>query len=167
MSIQFGEVQDAQAGAESLFRMPPGGQDRLHQLAGVRPDLFRPVLQALGRPLPGLLVFDRHVGGLGGIAAGDVAAGMNGHCFRFALVEDLDHPFRGTDPHFLVDQPIRDRVEMLLEFNVVVDIYPGSLVHHIFVRFFRQGPQIGAVDVFKLLSPRSSHCQHNFIVKLI
>ena len=107
--------------------MSPGGQDGLDHLAGMRSDILRPALQALGGPFPGFLVLDWHVGSLGGITTRYVAAGVDGHGFGVAFVEDLDHTLAGADAHFLVDQLIRHRVEMLLELDVVIDIHPGGL----------------------------------------
>ena len=40
--------------------------------------------------------------------------------------------FSVADPHFLVDQFIWDRVEMLLKLDVIIDIHPGSLPEGMF-----------------------------------
>ena len=56
-------------------------------------------------------------------------------------------------------------IQMLLKFDVVVDIDPGGLANGIFIRFFGDGSQIRLVDVFKLLPPRTAHRQHDLMVK--
>ena len=60
-----GEAQDAQAGTEGLFGTAPGSDDRLDELGGLWPDLFRPVQDPFTAPFGGLLMFGWHVGGLG------------------------------------------------------------------------------------------------------
>jgi len=163
--ILIGEAQDAQAGAESLFGVPPGGQDRLDHLAGMRSDILRPALQALGCPFPGFLVFDRHVGGLGRITARYAAAGVDGHGFGFAFVEYLEHTLAGTHAHFLVNQLIRYRVEMLLELDVVVDIHPGGLPGSVFKGHLRQRKQGGPVQFFEELLAGLAQMLHGTVVQ--
>ena len=158
--------QDAQAGTEGLFGVSPGGQDGLDQLAGLRSDLFRPALQAFGCPFAGFLVLGRHMSGLGRVAAGNAAARMDGHGFGFALVEDLQHALSGPDTHFLVDQGIRDGVEVFFELDVVVNVHPGGFPGGIFKGRFRQGTQGRLVQFFEQLPPGFFQVLHLAIVHL-
>jgi hypothetical protein len=53
-----------------------------------------------------------------------MAARTDGHLLPF--MENLDHAFRGFDLHRLVDQDVRDTVEVLFKGDVVVDIHSGG-----------------------------------------
>ena len=97
---------------------------------------------------------------------GDIAAGMDGHGFRLAFVEDLDHVLGGPDAHFLVDQRVRDGVEVLLELDVVVDVHPGGLRGRIFKGLFWQRTQGGLIQFFEQLLPGFVQVLHGAMVQL-
>ncbi|MFH1524410.1 MAG: hypothetical protein ABIF04_05550 [Chloroflexota bacterium] len=78
-----GDAQDTQTGTESLFGVSPGGQDSLDRLAGMRSDLICPALDALGCSFAGFLVFDWHMGDLGGIPAENAA--YSGWSYSFPI----------------------------------------------------------------------------------
>lgn len=61
-----------------------------------------------------------HVGGHGGMATGLRMAAMTSH--SLTLMEDLDRGGGQAHLHFLPHQGIRDRVVMVLDINVIIDI---------------------------------------------
>jgi len=85
------------AGAESLFRMPPGESGWPAPVGRCAARSLLPVLRRSGVHSPAFWCLIGIWAFWGGIATGNVAAGMDGHGFRSLLWEDLDHPFRGAD----------------------------------------------------------------------
>jgi len=113
--------------AVPLFGVRPGSQDRLDQLAGLRPDGRRPAHDARRCPLGVLLVGFGHVLDHRGVRAARVAPGMGGDAL--AEPEDLDGR-RGeahVDGSAVVHQGEGDRVVVAVDFDVVVDVDTGDL----------------------------------------
>ena len=74
-AVALGQAQDAEARAIALLGMRAVGEDRLDEGRGLRADRLGPADDARGRPLQMALMGLGHVGGVGGVAAADVAAG--------------------------------------------------------------------------------------------
>jgi len=70
----------------------------------------------------------------------------------FPVVEYLHHPFGCVNIYFLVDQEIRDRIAVLIKFDMVIDIHRGCFYLGIDIRLFGQGPQVRSIDLFELLA---------------
>ena len=79
------ELEQSLAGPLALFRVAPGGQQRLDQLRCAGTDLVCTRPEALGRPLADALVMGRHVFLQGGLP--DMGAGR------------VQHPVMHRDPH--------------------------------------------------------------------
>ena len=55
---------------------------------------------------------------------------------RFPFVKDLDHVLGRVNIDLLVEQGMRNGIEVLLKFHMVVNIDPGSLAGGIFIGLF-------------------------------
>ena len=89
----------------------------------------------------------------GGKAPWKIAQRVDRHLL--AVVEDLQHPFRGADPHFLANQRVRNTVIMSFEGDVVIDVHPGIFPASKFIGTFRQRQQCRLVQFFEQFSARS------------
>ena len=118
MAHGFGEVKKAQGRPVGLFWMGAGGQDRFNQLDGARAHLGGPAPEALGRPIGVESVRWGHVGGVGGVAAGDKGAGVGGDTLAFE--EDFEGGWSEADLDDFMDEPAGDAVIMPGDFDVIV-----------------------------------------------
>src|SRR6516225_3419414 len=114
---------------------------------GVRSDLLGPVHHARGRPLQMRLMALGPMLFLRGHLFSPATAKMRSHAL--SLVEDL---YRGRcrsnfDP--FVNQVVRHTVEVVIEGDVVIDVYPcvGPLTH--VERFSREGKHGGTLDALE------------------
>ena len=117
-------AQNAKAGAEPLFGMRPAGEHGADQAFGVRPDLAGPAAEPIRRPLGVAPVGAGHMVGVRAVLAAHGAALMGADAL--AAMEDLDGS-RG-DPHVDLgaDQRVRDRIEKVMDLDVIVEIDPRA-----------------------------------------
>src|SRR5215471_307288 len=100
------------------------GQDPLKEASGVRPDLFRPMHHARWRPLQmglmalGAVLFVRE--------CLPTAATSQMRGYTLSLMEDLHGGRCCSNLDQFLDQVIRHAVEVGIEGDVVVDVYPRS-----------------------------------------
>ena len=122
-AVGFSQTQDAQATAETLFRVRAGLKNLIDQRGGERTHRGRPTDQTLGRPFQVTLMRFGPVGVDGRMFAALVTAGVTGH--TLAAMEDLDG-HRGV-PHidFAMKQRIWNAVVVVVDFDVVVDMDAG------------------------------------------
>ena len=137
-------AQNAEAGAEPLFGMGPAGEHGADQAFGVRPDLAGPAAEPIRRPLGVAPVGAGHVVGIRAVLAAHVAALMDADAL--AAMEDLDRA-RG-DPHIDLgaDQRVRDRIEKVMDLDVIVEIDPGAPPFRELPIVGRQGDEGVALD---------------------
>ena len=100
----------------------------------------------------------------GGKTSASEVAWMDGD--GFPVVEYLHHPFGRTNIYCLVDQDIRDRIAVLIKFDMVIDIHCGCFSLGIDIRLFGQWPQVRSIDLFELLAAGATHRLHDFVVQL-
>lgn len=115
----FGQAHDAEAGAEALLGVRLGLQDQVDERARARPDPLRLPSDLTGCP-SGIPAMARgHVLGHGRVLA--VAGGAHVGGNPLAVMEDLDRARRYARPELLLQQPVRDRVIVLADLDVVVE----------------------------------------------
>ena len=85
----------------------------------------------------------------------------------FAVQENFDGVFGGTDIDFLVDKAVGDTVKVLLEFYVVVDIDPSFLPYRKIECLLRQRFQNRLICGKKQLPPGYSHSLKLSVVEFI
>jgi len=105
------------------------------------------------------------MGGLGGVASGGATAGMGGNHLPF--VRDLYGPLGDAQGDFLVDQGVRRRVEVLVVFDVVIDVDPAGLQAGEFIGCRRQGLQGRAIDRFVQLPAGLLQVLHRAAVEFL
>ena len=90
-------------------------------------------------------------------------------CYRFTLagVEDFHHPFAGPDAHLLMDQGIRNGIEVFLEIDVVVNVDPGHFTGGILIGLVWQWMQGGFVQFLKQFQPRFLQLFHLAIIEIL
>ena len=91
------------------------------------------------------------------------AARVNRHLLPFIV--NFYQAFAGLDLHLLLDQCVRDGVEMLLKGDVVINIHLGRLPNCELIGFFRQWTQLGLVDFCEQLLPRLAKVGHDFLIE--
>src|SRR3990172_2422306 len=124
-AVAAGEPENAEAGAIAHLWMGPLGEDGLDERGGTVSDALPPADEARGGPGQMLLVGLGHVLGDGGVVAARVAPAVGGDADP--PVEEL-HRGRGhTGLHLLAEEGVRDRVEVMVELDVVVDVHPCEL----------------------------------------
>ena len=97
-------------------------QDQRDELGGARADRDRVSTDALDRPLGISPVCARHVLGDRRVAAAETAAQV--HRDALAPAEQLDRALGDAGIELLADQPMRHRVVMPVDVDVVVEPYP-------------------------------------------
>jgi len=118
----------------------------------LRSNISNPLNHLLRIDLVHKLMIGGHILPQGGKTSWSEVAWMDRD--RFSFVEDLHRAFSGMNIYFLVEHGMRNRVQVFVIFDVVVDVNYWCLSVSMFVRFFRQGSQIGMIDVFKVLAAR-------------
>lgn len=98
---------------------------------GVGSHHFSPGEQLVGIDFVDELVIGRHMFTQSGVSTGLETARMESHIFAF--VNDLHQVLRDPQIHFLMNQGMRRRVEMFIEFHVIIDIHPGYLADGKFI----------------------------------
>ena len=163
VAVDLGEPKDAQAGAVALFGMATGRQNPIDQRLGLWPDGRGPIAQSRRRPLEMLLVRLGHVLGDGGVPAAIEAARVGGEAGT--LQEKLDG--LGGDPglELAVNQAVGDRVEVMVDLDVVVDVDLAVLPLDEGTR--RQRSQRRPVVLFEELVSAQTVVAHRPIVELV
>jgi len=137
-------AQHAQTGTVTLLRMLALPQHALHRGACVGPHLLRPVEQTLGIPARHLLVRRCHVRVDGGVASFEQTSGVGGDAA--AAMEYLYRGCREAHIHFLAGKPVRRRVIVAGDLDVVVDADTGDLPFGELVAICRQCLERRAVE---------------------
>ena len=143
-AVMARQAQNADRGAVSLLGVRPALQDQRDQLGGVRPDCRRIGADALDRPLGVAPVRARHVLGDCRVAATAAGAQVNGDAL--APAEQLDRALGDAGIELLADQPVRHRVVMPVNVDVVVEPDPPHPPFGILVGLGRQRLQRRAVE---------------------
>ena len=124
VAVAPAEAHEPQAGAVALLGVRAALEDLGHHAPRGRSGLLGPADEARGRPLRVRPVRAGHVLGQGrGLAV--VASTVRRH--PPAFVEDLDDRGGVARLDLLVDELVRDAVEMPLDLDVVVDVDPAGL----------------------------------------
>jgi len=150
VAVAFGKTQDAEARAVALLGVRPVREDGLDEGRGLRADGAGPGDEARGRPLEVALMRFGHVGGVGGVPAAEMAAGMGGH--PLPAMEELDrrHGQAGIDE--FVAEGVGDGVVVPVELDMVVDIHASVVLPFADdERLGRQGPKGGAIQALEEL----------------
>ena len=121
--VEFAQADDAQAGAEPLFRMGSMFEDGGDEFFGLGSCLSGPVDDAGRGPLEVFLMRFGHVLWQGGKSSWAMTSGMAGHPVVFA--EDFDGGGSESEVDLFFDQRIRDAVVMAVDLHMIVDIDPG------------------------------------------
>ena len=142
-------AQNPLAGAEGLLGMAAAGQHRQDQSLGVRSEGTGPASEALGRPFRNGTMVARHMIGGGAVGAAAIAPLMG--CNPLALVENFDRAGGDAQIHLFADQPMRHRIEELVDLDMVVGLDAREFPLGILVILRRQGPERGAFDALEEL----------------
>lgn len=118
-AMGFGQADDAEAGAKSLFGMRLRAQDQIDEGAGIGTDLFGAAPDLRGCPAGIAPMAVRHVRGDGGVLAVSGGADMGSNPLPF--MENLDGTGGDPGPDLFLQELIRDRVVVLLDLDVVVE----------------------------------------------
>ena len=113
------QAQDAEAGAVALFGVRPALQDQLGKLGGAVLDRRRFAADPLDRPLGVAAMRTRHMFGERRMPAAAGGAQMHGDALTFA--EQLDGVGGDARVELLTDQPMRTRVVMAVDVDMVVE----------------------------------------------
>jgi hypothetical protein len=113
------QADNAETGAEALFRVWPALQDQLAQGGRCRTDHGRLAANALDGPVGIAPVARRHVVGDSGMAV--IAAGAQMRGDPLALDKDLDGARRQPDLDLAAGEAIGDAVEVGLDLDVIID----------------------------------------------
>src|SRR5215471_19791372 len=122
--VLFGQPDDAQTRSIAHLWMRLIRQDPLEESSGMRSDLFRPMHHARRRPLEMGLMALGPVLFLRERLASAVTAQMRG--YALSLMEDLHGGRCCSNLDQFLHQVIRHAVEVGIEGDVVVDVYPRS-----------------------------------------
>ena len=117
-------AQNAQASAEPLFGMRPAGEHGADQAFGVRPDLAGPAAEPIRRPLGVAPVGTGHVVGVRAVLAAHVAALVDRDAL--AAMEYLDRARGDANLDLGADQRVRNRVEEVMDLDVIIEIDPRA-----------------------------------------
>ena len=98
-----------------------------------------------------LLVRLGHVLVFGRVSSAGVAAGVRGQAP--SVVEDLHRGGGKADLDLLVDQRVRNRVVVLVDFHVVVDVDFGVLPVSMAEALLRQGLEKRLIELLEQLAP--------------
>lgn len=119
MPMRADKPDNAEAGAETLFRVGLGMQDLLHQRSGVRANSCGTAADLAWRDAGMATMAGGHVLGHGGVPAVARAPDMGRN--TFAVVINLDGAGGEARPERLLEKLMRDRVVMLLDLDMVVE----------------------------------------------
>ena len=155
-------AQNAKTGAEPLFGMRPAGEHGADQAFGVRPDLAGPAAEPIRRPLGVAPVGTGHMVGVRAVLAAHGAALMGADAL--AAMEDLDRA-RG-DPHVDLgaDQRMRDRIEKVMDLDVIVEIDPRAPPFRELPIVGGQGDEGVALDRLEQLASAQAEVAHGTLV---
>ena len=107
----------------------------------------------------------RHVLGDGGVAVRPSLPAMQADAL--ALVEDLDGVRRDADLHPLAQQTLGHGVEVLLDFDVVVDADARDVPLSVFVGCVRQSAKRRLVEPLEQLAPALADVPHDPAVEVL
>src|SRR5260370_14088621 len=117
------QAQDADASAVALLGMRPALQDQRGQLGGARADRRGIDADALDRPFGIAPVRARHV--LGDCRVSAAAGAAQVHRDALTLAEQLDRAGGDARLDLLADQPMRHRVVVAVDIDMVVEPDPA------------------------------------------
>src|SRR5476649_1450990 len=165
VGVRLAQPHHAEAGAKALLGMRPPLHDLLDEQRGLRADALGPGDDALGGPLGVLAMRPRHVRDLRSVLVLVVAAGMAGHAQ--VAVEHLHRRLGGAEFELLVGERVRDRVIMVVEFDVIVDVRPDYLPFGQLIGPLRQGEERFALELLEERAPRAADLLHRLVVELL
>ena len=152
------QAQDAEAGPIALLGVRPALQDQLGKLGGARTDRCRLAADPLDRPLGVAPVGTRHMFGERRMPAAPGAAQM--HRDALALAEQLDGVGGDARVELLADQPMRHRVVMAVDVDVIIEPDPPQPPLGIFVGLGRQRLQRRAVELEEQIAAADAQAAH-------
>jgi len=158
------QAQDAEAGAVALFGVRPALQDQLGKLGGAGTDRRRFAADPLDRPLGVAAMRTRHMFGERRMPAAAGGAQMHGDALTFA--EQLDGVGGDARVELLTDQPMRHRVVMAVDVDMVVEPNPAQTPLGIFVGLRRQGLQRRAVELEEQIAAADTQAPHRTGIKI-
>jgi hypothetical protein len=135
-AVMVRQAQNANARPVALFGMRPALQNQRCQFGGARPDRRRVGADALDRPVGIMPVRALHM--LADCRVAATAADAEVDSDAFALAEQLDRALGDARIELLADQPIRHRVVMPVDVDMVIAPDPAWPPFGIFVRLGRQ-----------------------------
>ena len=155
-------AQNPQAGAEPLLGMLSAGEHGADQAFGVRPNLAGPAAETIRRPFGVAPVGAGHVIGLRAMLAAHVAALVD----RDALtaMEHLDDSLGDTDLDFGANEGMRNRIEELVDLDVIVEVDPCASPFGKLPILGRQAIEGGAFDLLEQLAPAQPEFAHRALV---
>src|SRR5215472_2191363 len=163
-AIAAHQAQDAEAGAEALFRMWLGLEDQLNQTRGGGADPGGLAAQSAERPIGIPSVRARHVVGHSGVAMLEWVAGMRGNAD--STMEDLHCAVGNAHFEHFADQPEGHGIPVAVHFDVVVQPGPAALPFSVLERFRRQRLQRGTLDRLEQRAPAATDPTHGSVVQL-
>jgi hypothetical protein len=86
---------------------------------------------------------------------------------QLAAVEDLHRLRRDAGLDLFAQQPERDRIKVLGDLDVVVEVHPTALPIGIFIGCRRQLPQSGSIDLLIERASGGAPATHRPVVQLI
>ena len=157
-AVMARQAQDADARPVALLGMRPALQDQRRHFGGARADRRGVGADALDRPVGITPVRARHVFGDRRVAAAAAAAEVHGDAL--ALAEQLDRVLGDAGIELLADQPVRHRVVMPVDIDVVVAPDPARPPFGVLVGLGRKLLQRRAVEFEEQLAPADTEAAH-------
>jgi len=158
------EAQDAQTGAVTLLGMRPGLEDQSRELGRAWADCRRIAKDPFDGPLGIAPMRARHVLGDGGVAAPPGAAQVHGDTLTFA--EQLDGVSGDARIELLLDEPIRHRIVVSVDVDMVVEADPPDPPLGVFKGLVRQWLQRRAVELEEEISAADAQAAHRPCIEI-
>src|SRR3954468_3105058 len=164
LAVALDQPENADGGAEALFRMRSRPQDDVDQGVDVGADLGCFGTNTLMGPVAITTMRARHMLNNRRRAMRQGAAQMRRH--PLAAQENLDSLLGDAGLDLLTHEVVRDAVVMLGDLDVIIEVDPAALPLGILVRFIRQGSERRTIELFEQVAPTSSPTPERSVVQL-